>query len=109
MNFSLILLFISAFSESAWNIYLAKSRGIFDWSNNILGVIFLLTGIFTFKKALSGIPLSIAIVIWSGLSLILTILLDVVIFKTKIDWKVALFMGLCIMSILGLNYYSKIN
>ncbi len=107
MSYTLLFLLISAFCEAAWNILLTKSKGITDWGVNILGVIFLLIGIFTFKKALSGMALSVAIVIWSGLSLLLTIIFDVYIFKTKIDFKMAFFMTLCILSILGLNYYSK--
>ena len=105
----LFLLIISALAEAIWNIYLTKSKGLTDWGVNIIGVSFLLLGIFTFKKALTSMPLSVAIVIWSGLSLLLTIVLDVYIFKTKIDYKIAFFMVICIVSILGLNYFSKVN
>ena len=103
----LVLLIISAVCEAIWNIFLTKSKGITDWTTNFLGVLFLTGGIIAFKKALGSMPLSIAIVIWSGLSLILTVILDNYIFKTRIDVKTAFFMGLCIVSILGLNYYSK--
>ncbi len=72
-----------------------------------MGLLFLAGGIITFKKAIGLMPLSIAIVIWSGLSLMLTILLDVYLFKTKMNFKVALFMVLCMASIVGLNYYSQ--
>lgn len=62
-----------------------------------------------FKKALCIYPLSFAIVIWSGISLILTIALDVYIFSTKIDLRTGFLMTICLSSILTLNYYSQLN
>ncbi|HET9057835.1 MAG TPA: SMR family transporter [Chitinophagaceae bacterium] len=109
MNLPFLLLLISAFCEAVWNIFLTKSKGIGDWGVNAIAIFFLIAGILTFKKALAGTPLSIAIVIWSGLSLSLTIFFDIYIFKTKVDWRVAFFMIMCILSIMGLNYYSKNN
>jgi multidrug transporter EmrE-like cation transporter len=103
---NLLALIISALCEAFWNILLTKSKGITDWGINLLGIFFLTIGIITFKKALSEISLSTAVVIWSGLSLILTIIMDVFIFKTNINYKVAFFMLLSIVSILGLHYYS---
>ena len=107
MNFPFLYLLLSAGCEAVWNIFLTKSKGITDWRTNALGVCFLLIGIFAFKKALSGMSLSIASVVWSGVSLILTILLDLYFFKTKVDIRIAFFMTLCVVSIIGLNYYSK--
>ncbi len=103
----LFFLIISALCEAIWNIFLTKSKGLSDWEANIFGVLFLLGGIISFKKALGTMSLSIAIVIWSGVSLILTIIFDIYFFKTKVDFKTAIFIILCIGSILGLNYYSK--
>ena len=103
LNF--VLLIISAACEAAWNIFLSKSRGFTDWSTNAIALFFLGAGIFTFKQALAGLPLSIAIVIWSGLALLFTVALDIYFFKTQINGKVAFFMALCILSILCLNYY----
>ena len=84
-----------------------RSTGLRDWLNNGIGIIFLIVGIAAFKKTLSYMPLSIAIVIWSGISLVGTILLDVYFFKTHIDGRVALFMVLSMASIMGLHYYAS--
>lgn len=101
-----MLLIFSAICEALWNICLTKSKGFTDWTPNTLGILLLVGGILSFKKSLDFMPLSIAIVIWSGLSLILTILLDVYFFKTSIDYRVAFFMVLCIVSIIGLNFFA---
>ena len=102
-----LLIILSAVSEALWNIALKKSGGFTDWSTNAVGILFLVCGILTFKKAIGLMPMSIVIVIWSGLSLMLTIVLDVYLFKTRLDYRVVLFMALCIVSIIGLNYYSQ--
>jgi multidrug transporter EmrE-like cation transporter len=103
----ILFIAISAVSEAIWNIYLTKSKGLRDWLVNLLGLAFLSIGIVTFKKALNYMPLSIVIVIWSGLSLLFTIALDMYIYKTRIDLKLGFFMILSIISILGLNYFHK--
>jgi multidrug transporter EmrE-like cation transporter len=103
----LLLLIASGTCEALWNMALKKSTGIFDYGINFLAIVFLAGSIVTFKKAIDAVPLSIAMIIWSGVALIFTILLDIYFFKTKIDFKVAFFMGLCIVSIIGLNYYSN--
>src|ERR1700724_3687513 len=100
-----VFIIISALCEAFWNIYLTKSKGLTDWIINILGLFFLIIGIISFKKGLHYAPLSIVIVVWSGLSLLITIAFDMYIFKTRIDFKVAFFMSMCIISIIGLNYY----
>jgi multidrug transporter EmrE-like cation transporter len=100
-------LLLSGCTEAVWNICLTKSKGITDWPVNLIGVTFLAIGIVTFKKALDTTSLSVASVIWSGVSLILTILADVYFFKTRLDYRTAFFMVLCLLSTMGLNYYSN--
>jgi quaternary ammonium compound-resistance protein SugE len=93
--------------ESLWNIALKKSTGLYDWKANIVAGILLLVAIITFKKGIDLLPLSIAVVVWSGIAILLTILLDVVLLKSRIDLKTGFFMGLCVISIIGMNYYSS--
>ena len=93
--------------ESIWNIAIKKSTGIYDWKGNGIALFFLVIAIVTFKKGIDLLPLSIAVVVWSGISILLTILLDVVLLKSRIDIKTGFFMALCIISIIGMNYYSS--
>ena len=106
MNTGILFLLASSVCDAVWNVCLKQSRGITDWVVNAVGISFLLTGIFTFKKALAHFPLSIAVVIWFGVSLVLTTTLDVVLFKTMLNYKIVFFMTLCVLSIIGLNYFS---
>ena len=105
MKSSFVLLIAAAFSDAVWNIALKKSDGIFDWKTNVVGVFFVAMAIITFKKAIDKIPLSIGIVICSGVTILLTILLDGILYKTRIDFKTGFFMLICILSILGMNYF----
>lgn len=78
-----------------------------DWHVNLVGVSFMIIGVLAFKKSLNHISLSVATVIWSGTSLVLTIILDTYLYNTKLDYKTIFFMLLCMTSIIGLNFSSK--
>lgn len=104
VRYDFALLILSSFTEVVWNIGLKRSNGLTDWRNNSYGVFFLMVGILCFKKSLDSISLSVAAIIWSGLSLTLTIVADVVLFKTRTDLLTCVFMLLCLVSIIGLNY-----
>jgi multidrug transporter EmrE-like cation transporter len=106
MNIGILLLLASSVCDAVWNVCLKQSKGITDWLVNLIGVSFLMIGIFTFKKALDHFPLSIATVVWFGVSLVLTTFLDVLLFKTLLNYKIVFFMALCVISIIGLNYSS---
>jgi len=106
MNTGILFLLASSICDAVWNICLKQSKGITDWLINIIGISFLMIGIFTFKKALDHFPLSIATVIWFGMSLVLTTILDVFLFKTVLNYKILFFMILCMTSIIGLNFCS---
>ena len=106
MNIGILFLLASSICDAVWNVCLKQSKGITDWLVNIIGITFLLIGIVTFKKALDHFPLSIATVIWFGATFVLTTALDVLLFKTALNYKIAFFMFLCMVSIIGLNYCS---
>lgn len=106
MNTGILFLLASSTCDAVWNVCLKQSKGATDWLVNIIGVCFLLGSIFTFKRALEHFPLSIATVVWFGISLVLTTILDVILFKTMLNYKLIFFMALCMVSIIGLNYFS---
>ncbi|HLK27913.1 MAG TPA: SMR family transporter [Puia sp.] len=100
-------LIFSALCDAVYNVFLKRLHSFSDYGNLFFVVIFLAGSVVGFKKGIDGIQLGIAMVVWSGVAIIGTILLDVVIYKAKIDYKIAFFMLLCIVSIVGLNYYSN--
>ena len=104
---SLLLLVCSAITESFWNVCLKKSTSFTDWKVMGPGVLLMIMGVILFKTSLHNISLGVAVMIWSGISLIITICLDVLYFKTNIDWLTAAFMVMCVASIIGLNYASN--
>lgn len=106
MNTGILFLLASSLCDVVWNLCLKQSKGVNDWLINIIGLSFLAIGIVTFKKALDHFPLSIAIVAWFGVSLVLTTVFDVILFKTVLNYKIVFFMVLCVISIIGLNYFA---
>ncbi|MBS1771431.1 MAG: hypothetical protein JST82_01135 [Bacteroidetes bacterium] len=107
MNPGMPYLLLSCCTEAVWNICLKRSKGLRDWPVNLIGVCFMIVGVLAFKKSLSNISLSVATVIWSGTSLVLTIILDTYLHDTKLDNKTIFFIFLCMVSIIGLNFSSK--
>ncbi len=103
----ILYLILSALSESVWNLFLARSKGLVDWRVNALGILFAISAAILFKKALNMVSLSVGVAMWSGFSILFTIVFDMYLFKTKIDFTIGFFMVLCIGSIIGLNYFSK--
>ncbi|MGZ4001519.1 MAG: DMT family transporter [Mucilaginibacter sp.] len=103
-RFGMLMLVLSAITESAWNVVLKKSTGLTDWGVNGVGILLVLTGVFLFKKSLDSISLSIAALVWSVISLTLTIGLDMLFFKTRFDLLTAGFMVLSMLSIIGLSF-----
>jgi multidrug transporter EmrE-like cation transporter len=100
-------LIFSALCDAAYNVFLKRTNSFHDFKNLFFVVLFLAGSIIGFKKGIDGIQLGIAMVAWSGVAIIGTVLLDVIVYKAKIDYKIAFFMLLCIVSIIGLNYYSN--
>ncbi|MES2107273.1 MAG: SMR family transporter [Bacteroidota bacterium] len=106
MNAGILFLLASSVCDVVWNVCLKQSKGATDWLVNVIGGSFLMIGIVVFKKALAYFPLSLATVIWFGVSLVLTVIADVFFFKTALNFKIMLFMMLCLSSIGGLIYVS---
>jgi len=100
-------LIFSASCDAVYNVFLKRTNSFHDYFNLFFAALFLSGSVIGFKKGIENIPLGIAMVVWSGVAIIGTILLDIIIYKAKIDFKIAFFMLLCIVSIIGLNYYSN--
>lgn len=100
-------LIFSALCDAAYNVFLKRTAGLFDYGNIIFTALFLTGSIIGFKKGVDGIQMGIAMVVWSGIAIIGTIVLDILLYKAKFDYKIAFFMALCIISIIGLNYFSN--
>jgi len=107
MNPGMPFLLLSCCTEAIWNICLKRSKGLWDWPVNLVGVSFMIIGVLSFKKSLSHISLTVATVIWSGTSLVLTMILDAYLYHTRLDYKTIFFICLCIISVAGLNFSSK--
>jgi multidrug transporter EmrE-like cation transporter len=100
-------LIFSALCDAVYNVFLKRTNSFYDYGNLFFVALFLAGSVIGFKKGIESIPLGIAMVVWSGVAIMGTILLDIIIYKAKIDFKIAFFMLLCIVSIIGLNYYSN--
>lgn len=102
-----LFLIISAVCEAFYNVFLKRASGFGDFKNIFIALLFVAGSILCFKKAITNIQLSIAMMAWSGVAISATIILDMIIYKTRFDLKISFFMLLCLISIIGLNYFSE--
>lgn len=96
-------LIFSAACDAFYNVFLKRTTGFFDYKNVIVVVLLLLGSVIGFKKGLDGIQMSVAMIAWSGMSVCSTVILDMVIYRTKFDLRTSLLMALCVISIIGLK------
>ena len=96
-------LVFSALCDAFYNVFLKRTTGFLDYKNVFMVVLLLLGSVIGFKKGLDGIQMSIAMIAWSGMSVCSTVILDMIIYKTKFDLRTSLFMALCVISIIGLK------
>ena len=62
-----------------------------------------------FSLALKYIPLGVAYAIWGGLGIVLTCIVSIVVFKTKLDLPAILGILLIVSGVIVLNFFSKTN
>ena len=70
-------------------------------------IVFGLCNIYFFSMAMKSIPASTAFAVWMALALIFSKLLDVFVFNEAYNVQQILFMGVLLVGIIGLKYYSK--
>ena len=86
---------------------LGKSEGFSKWLPTV-GSLFSFGVCFYFLSlALKNIPLGVAYAIWSGVGIVLTAIVSILVFKNKIDLPFVLGSLLIIAGVLVINLFSK--
>ncbi|WP_425088629.1 DMT family transporter [Stappia sp.] len=66
-----------------------------------------LAALFFLSQALKAIPLGVAYAIWSGIGVVLTALIGVVVFRFALDAAALVGMGLIVAGVIVINVFSK--
>lgn len=102
------VLFIAGLFEVAWAIAMDYSDGFTVWYFDVVVVIFLIGSMVLLAKALNmGIPIGTAYAVWTGIGAIGTITVSVALGNESLTALKALFVGMIIAGIIGLQITSK--
>lgn len=102
------VLFIAGLFEVVWAIAMDYSDGFTIWYFDIVVAVFLILSTVLLAKALNmGIPVGTAYAVWTGIGAIGTIIISVALGNETLTALKALFVGMIIAGIVGLQITSK--
>lgn len=70
-------------------------------------VLFYVASFYLLSQALKGLPLGIAYAMWSGLGIVLTAAIGLIVFKQSLDLAALVGMGLIIAGVVVMNLFSN--
>ena len=86
---------------------LGKSEGFTKWWFAVGSLLSYGVSFYILSLALRNIPLGVAYAIWSGVGIVLTAIVSVLVFKNKIDLPFVLGTLLIIAGVVVINLFSK--
>ena len=87
--------------------FIKASDGFTKWMPTTIVIVAYVLAFYFLSLCLKTIPLSIAYAIWSGVGIVLTVLISVFIFKQKIDFPALIGIVFILIGVLIINYFSK--
>jgi len=88
---------------------LGKSEGFTKWLFAVCSLLSYGVCFYFLSLALKNIPLGVAYAIWSGVGIVLTAIVSILVFKNKIDLPFVLGSLLIIAGVVVINLFSKVN
>ena len=86
---------------------LGKSEGFSKWLSTVGSLLSFGVCFYFLSLALKNIPLGVAYAIWSGVGIVLTAMVGILVFKSKIDLPFVLGALLIIAGVVVINLFSK--
>ncbi|UYW00488.1 multidrug efflux SMR transporter [Flavobacterium agricola] len=87
--------------------FIKASDGFTKWIPTLVVIVTYVIAFYFLSLCLKTIPLSIAYAIWSGVGIVLTVLISVYIFKQKIDLPAIIGIVFILIGVIIINYFSK--
>ena len=88
---------------------LGKSEGFSKWLFTVGSLLSYGVCFYFLSLALKNIPLGVAYAIWSGVGIVLTAIVSILVFKSKVDLPFVLGSLLIIAGVVVINLFSKAN
>ena len=97
------ILFLAGLAEITWAVALKYADGIHKLIPTIITVVGYVASLLLLSKALEKLPLGTAYAIWTGIGIMGTALLGILLFKEQLTLVQAIFLLMIVIGIVGLK------
>lgn len=98
-----LILFLAGLAEITWAVALKYADGFHKLVPTIITVVGYIASLLLLSKALEKLPLGTAYAIWTGIGMVGTALLGILLFKEQLTLVQAIFLLMIIIGIVGLK------
>jgi quaternary ammonium compound-resistance protein SugE len=104
-----IILLIAGIFEIAWAIGLKYTNGFSNLISFLFTILSMIISMALLAYAVKSIPVGTAYAVWTGIGVIGTIILGIILFNEPKDPSRLFFLALIVIGIIGLQIVSKSN
>lgn len=104
-----LIFFFAVLSEVTATTALKFSEGFTKLIPSLVVVVGYGLSFYLLSLSLKVIPLGMAYALWSGIGIVLTIIVGAVLWREQMDWARGLGIALIIIGILVINLFSKVS
>jgi len=101
------ILIIAGIFEIAWAIGLKYSEGLSKFWPSVFTLVCLVISMGMLAYAVRSLPVGTAYAVWTGIGAVGTVILGMVLFNEPKDLARVFFIGLILMGIVGLKFFTK--
>ena len=98
-----IYLFLAGLTEICWAIALKYSHGFSRLIPSITAIVVMVASFFLLAQSLKSIPIGTAYAVWTGIGIMGTAILGIILFNEPASLLRLLFLGLILIGIIGLK------
>lgn len=101
------ILVIAGIFEIAWAIGLKYSEGLSKLWPSVFTIICLVISMGMLAYAVRSLPVGTAYAVWTGIGAVGTVIMGMVLFNEPKDFARILFIGMILLGIIGLKFFTK--
>lgn len=98
-----LFLFLAGLTEIGWAIALKYSHGFTRIIPSVITIVVMISSFFLLAQSLKTIPIGTAYAIWTGIGIVGTVILGIILFDEPLSFIRLLFLSLILIGIVGLK------
>ena len=98
-----LFLFLAGLTEIGWAIALKYSHGFTRIIPSVITIVVMISSFFLLAQSLKTIPIGTSYAIWTGIGIVGTVILGIILFDEPISFIRLLFLSLILIGIVGLK------